>query len=44
MDSSFQSDMDDSRSTSGFVFMLKGGAVCWKSSKQSTASYSTTKA
>ena len=35
-DSSFQSDRDDSRSVSGFVFTLNGGAICWKSSKQST--------
>ena len=33
-DSSFQSDHDDSKSMSGFVFTLNGGAVCWKSSKQ----------
>ena len=32
-DSSFQSDPDDSRSTSGFLFTLNGGAVSWKSSK-----------
>ena len=33
-DSSFQSDHDDSKSMSEFVFTLNGGAVCWKSSKQ----------
>ena len=32
-DSSFQSDRDDSKSVSGFIFILNGGAVCWKSSK-----------
>ena len=32
-DSSFQSDPDDSRSTSGFLFTLNGRAVSWKSSK-----------
>ena len=32
-DSSFQLDKDDSKSMSGFVFMLNGGAVSWKSSK-----------
>ena len=35
-DSSFESDRDDSKSMSGFVFILNGGAICWKSSKQST--------
>ena len=33
-DSSFQSDHDDSRSVSGYIFTLNGGAICWKSSKQ----------
>ena len=32
-DSSFQSDIDDSKSVSGYVFTLNGGAVSWKSSK-----------
>ena len=36
IDSSFQSDRDDSKSVSGFIFTLNGGAVCWKSSKQHT--------
>ncbi|XP_074327533.1 secreted RxLR effector protein 161-like [Apium graveolens] len=35
-DSSFQSEIDDSKSMSGYVFTLNGGAVSWKSSKQST--------
>ena len=35
-DSSFQSDHSDSKSMSGFIFTLNGGAVCWKSSKQHT--------
>jgi hypothetical protein len=30
---SFQTDHDDLRSQSGFVFVLNGGAVSWKSSK-----------
>ena len=34
--SSFQSDPDDSKSTSGHVFILYGGAVSWKSTKQPT--------
>ena len=32
--SSFQSDHDDSKSVSGYIFTLNGGAICWKSSKQ----------
>ncbi|GAB2276181.1 hypothetical protein Dimus_039178 [Dionaea muscipula] len=40
-DSSFQSDVDDSKSVSGFVFILNGGAVSWKSSKQETTADST---
>ncbi|KAG8501098.1 hypothetical protein CXB51_003177 [Gossypium anomalum] len=43
-DASFQTDKDDSRSQSGFVFCLNGGAVSWKSSKQSTVADSTTEA
>ena len=34
IDSCFQSDRDDSKSVSGFVFILNRGAVCWKSFKQ----------
>ncbi|KAK1424219.1 hypothetical protein QVD17_19540 [Tagetes erecta] len=41
-DASFQTDRDDSRSQSGFVFTLNGGAVSWKSSKQSVVADSTT--
>ena len=43
-DSSFQSDRDDSKSVSGYVFTLNGGAVSWKSSKQQTVADSTTEA
>ena len=43
-DSSFQSDPNDSRSTSGFLFTLNEEAVCWKSSKQPTTVDSTTEA
>ena len=35
-DSSFQSNNDDSKSVSGYIFTLNGGAICWKSSKQKT--------
>ena len=43
-DSDFQTDTDDYKSTSGFVFLCNGGAVSWKSSKQSTIADSTTEA
>nr|XP_043630410.1 secreted RxLR effector protein 161-like [Erigeron canadensis] len=43
-DASFQTDRDDSRSQSGYVFVMNGGAVDWKSSKQSTVAQSTTEA
>ncbi|KAL0457888.1 UNVERIFIED_CONTAM: Retrovirus-related Pol polyprotein from transposon TNT 1-94 [Sesamum latifolium] len=43
-DASFQSDDDDAKSQSGFVFKLNGGAVAWKSSKQDTTADSTTEA
>ena len=42
IDASFQSDKDDSKSQSGYVFTLNGGAVSWKSSKQETIADSTT--
>ena len=41
-DASFQTDQDDSKSQSGYVFCLNGGAVSWKSSKQETVADSTT--
>ena len=41
-DASFQSDRDDSKSQSSYVFTLNGGAVSWKSSKQETTADSTT--
>jgi hypothetical protein len=43
-DSDFQSDIDDRRSTSGFVFLLGKGAFSWRSFKQSTTADSTTEA
>ena len=33
-DASFQTDKDDYKSQSGYIFLLNGGAVSWKSSKQ----------
>ncbi|KAL0416528.1 UNVERIFIED_CONTAM: Secreted RxLR effector protein [Sesamum latifolium] len=41
---SFQSDDDDAKSQSGFVFKLNGGVVAWKSSKQDTTADSTMEA
>ncbi|KAL0285353.1 UNVERIFIED_CONTAM: Retrovirus-related Pol polyprotein from transposon TNT 1-94 [Sesamum radiatum] len=41
-DASFQSDEDDAKSQSGFVFKLNGGVVAWKSFKQDTTADSTT--
>jgi hypothetical protein len=43
-DARFQTNKDDSKSQSGFVFTLNGGAVSWKSSKQDTVADSTTEA
>nr|GEU39626.1 retrotransposon protein, putative, Ty1-copia subclass [Tanacetum cinerariifolium] len=40
-DAGWQTDKDDSRSQSGWVFLLDGGAVTWKSSKQDTVTDST---
>ena len=43
-DASFMTDHDDKRSQSGFVFLLNGAAVSWRSWKQSTTADSTTAA
>jgi hypothetical protein len=43
-DASFQTDQDDSKSQSGYIFMINGGAMRWKSSKQETVVDSTTEA
>ncbi|CAH1451344.1 unnamed protein product [Lactuca virosa] len=40
-DDNFQTDRDNFRSQSGWVFTLNGGAVTWKSSKQETVADST---
>ncbi|XP_065624249.1 secreted RxLR effector protein 161-like [Quercus suber] len=37
----FQSDLDFKKSTSGYVFTLEGGAISWKSAKQSCIADST---
>ncbi|GKC02842.1 hypothetical protein Tco_0994452 [Tanacetum coccineum] len=38
---SWKTDKDDSRSQSGWIFLLNGGAITWKSSKQDTVAEST---
>ena len=41
-DASYLTDSDDSRSQSGYVFVMNGGAVSWKISKQDSMAASTT--
>ncbi|GJW80709.1 retrotransposon protein, putative, ty1-copia subclass [Tanacetum coccineum] len=43
-DASFQTDKDDTKSQTGYVFVLNGGAVDWKSAKQSTIAMSSIEA
>ncbi|KAL0458345.1 UNVERIFIED_CONTAM: hypothetical protein Slati_0461700 [Sesamum latifolium] len=43
-DASFQSDDDDAKSQSGFIFKLNGGVAIWKSSKEDTTADSTMEA
>ena len=42
-DSSFQSNLNDSKSTSRYIFTLYGGSVSWKSTKHPTVADSITK-
>ena len=44
IDSDFQLDLDFKKSTSGCVFTLGGGAISWRSVKQSCIADSTMKA
>ena len=44
VDASFDTDLDDSKSQSGYIFLLNGGAVSWYSSKQSVVVGSTCEA
>ena len=44
IDASFDTDPDDSRSQTGYVFKVNGGAVSWKSTKQSVVAQSTMEA
>lgn len=43
-DSDFAGDLDDRKSTSGYVFLLSSGAVSWSSKKQPVVTLSTTEA
>ncbi|GJU93746.1 retrotransposon protein, putative, ty1-copia subclass [Tanacetum coccineum] len=43
-DARFKTDRDDIKSQTGYVFILNGGAMDWKSSKQSTTAMSATEA
>ncbi|GKA57579.1 succinate dehydrogenase [ubiquinone] flavoprotein subunit 1, mitochondrial [Tanacetum coccineum] len=41
-DASWQCDKDDTKSQTGYVFVVNGGAIDWKSKKQTTIAMSTT--
>ena len=43
-DASFADDLQDRRSTQGYLFTLFGGPIAWKSGKQSTVTTSSTEA
>ena len=43
-DSDFASCLDSRKSTSGYVFLLAGGAISWRSAKQTLVATSTTEA
>ncbi|GJT62485.1 hypothetical protein Tco_1006018 [Tanacetum coccineum] len=43
-DASWETDRDDLQSQTGFVFMINGGAIDWKISKQSTTAMSSMEA
>ncbi|KAE8731263.1 hypothetical protein F3Y22_tig00002840pilonHSYRG00865 [Hibiscus syriacus] len=44
VDSDYACDLDNRRSTTGYVFTLGGGPICWKSTVQSVVALSTTEA
>src|SRR4051812_6988774 len=44
VDASFDTDLDDSKSQTGYIFILNGGAISWCSSKQSVMARSTCEA
>ena len=41
MDANYTGDVDDRRSTTGYLFTLLGGPICWKSTLQSVVAMST---
>ena len=41
IDASFDTDLDDSKSQTGYMYILNGGAVRWCSCKQSVVAGST---
>ena len=43
-DTDWAGDVDDCKSTSGYIFLLCGGAVSWKSQKQRCVALSTAEA
>jgi hypothetical protein len=43
-DSDFAGDIDDRKSTSGYVYLLGGGAISWRSRKQPLVAFSTVEA
>ena len=43
-DSDYAGDLDDRKSTSGYLFKLAGAAISWRSKKQSTVALSTAEA
>ena len=44
VDASFDTDTDDSKSQSGYVFLMNGAAMSWRSSKQPVVATSSTEA
>ena len=44
VNTSFNTDLDDSKSQSGYIFVLNGAAVSWRSSKRSVIAASTIEA
>jgi hypothetical protein len=43
-DANWGGDLEDRRFTTGFVFMIEGGAISWSSKRQPTIALSTTEA
>ena len=43
-DADWASDVNDRKSTSGYIFMISGAAVSWKSKKQTCVALSTAEA